>query len=152
MKVNSFLTDAERLRSFCSAPSGGPHSESELREAEQELGITLPPEYRQLLTEIGTFGCSRLPQLLVRAGHDAASLQTLIPLRRLGEINRSYWQAGMPLDAFAFGLTSTGDALCFGVEGGPTVLYFDHDFIDIRPEADSLTQLFTTYASIIQSY
>jgi hypothetical protein len=151
MKTMSLVTAAERLCAACGSPNGGPHSEIELSEAENELGITLTPDYKRMLAKIGTFDCPRLPSVLASADRTLAALQTLIPVNRLSAINHDYWQAGMPRDLLAFGLTSTGDALCFATNGAPQVLYFDHDFGDARPVAQSLAELIRTYVSLVES-
>ncbi len=128
---------------------------------EQELGLKLPSDYKELLLRNGR-PSPTLRLLTAVVDHPVAWWQAYLPdlaaLTDPSEISEDtkFWQeAGMPDHFLKFGRDSLVNAFCFAVDelgsgnGAPAEVWFwDHDLGDSYKVADSFTALIERYLAL----
>lgn len=88
----------------------------ELSQAEQELGIPFPSDFRRFQLEVSNLVCNILEPGLV--------LPDLLPYRSLRRIARRGWDAGVPSDALPF---CNDNGNYYFIDAAGQVRYWDHD-------------------------
>ena len=111
-------------------------SESELRLAEERLGVRLPADYRQAVLHVGLPRPTiELLDAIVERQLDLHSVGDFYSPAQIVEETVSWREIGMPSQLIAFASDDCGNKFCFDAEGLRTgsvehraILFFDHDF------------------------
>ncbi|WP_157947038.1 SMI1/KNR4 family protein [Thalassobius sp. I31.1] len=128
---------------------------------EQELGVKLPSDYKELLLRNGR-PSPTLRLLTAVVDHPVAWWQAYLPdlaaltdPSEISEDTKTWQEAGMPDHFLKFGWDSLGNAFCFRLDelgsrnGAPAEVWFwDHDLGDSFKVADSFTALIERYLAL----
>lgn len=120
-------------------------------EAERELGVLLPNDYKSAILAIGLPHPTRaLLHNIVKSG---VELHDLSDLHTPGEIvqNTLGWRkAGLPVNLVVIGSDSMGNSFCFNskdLRSGSAAIYFwDHDFNEVTRVANSFPEWIRSYS------
>jgi hypothetical protein len=136
--------------------AGEPLDETELQRLELELGVTLPPSYRECVRVF--HGATPTPQGFdftdQKLGQMGSCFSLLLEIAEVGnETIRQYLKSyaeDLPIGLMPFGRDPGGDLMCFDYQVSktkPSVVYWHHE----RMGDDSVTLLTNSFDEFINS-
>lgn len=126
-----------------------PVSESDLRAVERDLGFNFPLDYRDAVIRVGLVSPTiELLDAIVDRELDMADLSALLEPDDILATTEAWRDMGMPAELVAFATDCTGNLFCFRTDGGPAIIYFDHDFGTTRKIAPSFTKWIDDFCAL----
>ena len=110
-----------------------PATESEIAEAEKQLGEKLPADYRSFLLEFN----AAIPEDNVLGEDLAVSVERFIPVAKIA--TRTENVDGFPSDAVPIAEASSGNFVYFK-KGSPSVFFWDHEIDRDKKLASSFSE------------
>ncbi len=144
------MTDRESLhsrfaRTFHIGDDPQRATDTELDAIESALHTTLPVSYRAFATSHGTVYTPDILDAVAELDHP--DVQNFASAPDVITDTKAYWGAGMPDNIVAFASDCMGNMFAFERGFRETrpddlpVLFFDHDFVEVAPVAESFDAL-----------
>lgn len=121
---------------------------------ESHFQITLPSNYKYFISEYGAISTQWLLHSIVKSGEYFSDIQEFIDPKNIIESTIIQREGGMPLGYIPFALDCMGNQFlfkeseCHAKQCDTTIYFFDHDFISVEKEEDSLLHLLERYNKI----
>jgi hypothetical protein len=126
----------------------------DIQELESPLGIKLPNCYVYLITEYGDIYSPNLLDVIVDKELELNDVQNFLHPNQMLEDTKAYEAAGMPKGYLAFASDCMGNMFCFKIDECknqtivPSIWLFDHDFLVIKPIANSFNVWLGNYVGL----
>jgi hypothetical protein len=134
---------------FHSGAPQSPVSEDLLDEVERGLSTALPTAYREFMTRHGIVHTPRLLELLSARDLDHPDVQDFLAPSEAISNTQNYWSAGMPADVIGIASDCMGNMIGFRRQSvrsdDSPVVFFDHDYVDVRDIAASFDEFLLWY-------
>ncbi len=129
-----------------------PFGDADLDSIEVALDTVLPTAYRCFMKSYGSVYTPSLLDEIEERNLDFPDFHELFSPLKAVEGTTGYWSAGMPVHLIGFGNDCMGNMFTFErVQRGKerlddqAVLFFDHDFVDVRKLTESFDALLEWY-------
>ena len=121
---------------------------------ERQLGVFLPSDLVTFLLEVGPTWTPSIVDVIVDHGIDLWDLQQVWSLEVVANDRASGWTSSPKVDLIPFASDSMGNIFGFlpsdlrSRSDHAPVLFFDHDFNTIEPEASSFAEFIERYMAL----
>ncbi|HXU94460.1 MAG TPA: SMI1/KNR4 family protein [Gallionella sp.] len=126
----------------------------DVQELESTLGIKLPNCHVYLITKHGDLYAPNLLDAIVDKELELNDIQNFLLPNQMLEDTKAYEAAGMPEGYLVFASDCMGNMFCFKIDecknqlSEPPIWFFDHDFVEIKPIANSFNEWLGNYVGL----
>jgi len=140
---------AQFVSVFAARKSGRPAPPRSTRSAEARLGLVFPRSYVQFVSAHGGAWTPTILDTIVERHLEHPDLHEVLTPAKAAEATCLMWRGGMPKELVMFAGDCMGNAFCFAkatsARDEAEVMFFDHDFEDVRPIAKGFDALLSWY-------
>lgn len=126
-----------------------PLSDEALKAVEARFGFAFPADYRQAILRVGLVSPTiALLDAIDDGGLEMADLSELLDPAGMVARTEDWRDMGLPDELVTFGSDCMGNLFCFRTDGGPAIVFFDHDFGTTEEIAPSFTAWIDRFCAI----